>query len=41
MPYTPARHFPHGRSDPGFATTLQIAAALARRATQAGGTSAR
>ncbi|WP_345663459.1 transposase, partial [Streptomyces iranensis] len=31
-----ARHFPHGRSDPGFATKLQIAAGLARRATQAG-----
>ncbi len=36
VPYTPARHFPKGRSDPGFATKLQIAAGLARRATQAG-----
>ncbi len=36
VPYTPARHFPKGRSDPGFATKLRIAAALARRATQAG-----
>ncbi len=36
VPYTPARHFPKGRSDPGFATKLQIAAALARRATEAG-----
>ncbi|WP_438471193.1 IS701 family transposase, partial [Streptomyces asiaticus] len=35
VPYTPARHFPKGRSDPGFATKLQIAAALARRATEA------
>ncbi|MFD8385526.1 transposase [Streptomyces sp. NPDC059679] len=35
VPYTPARHFPKGRSDPGFATKLQIAAVLARRATEA------
>jgi hypothetical protein len=32
VPYTPAHHFPGGRSDPGFRTKLQIGAALARRA---------
>ncbi|WP_046472536.1 IS701 family transposase, partial [Allosalinactinospora lopnorensis] len=36
VPYTPARHFPKGRSDPDFATKLQIAAVLARQAVQAG-----
>ena len=24
VPYTPARHFPKGRSDPGFATKLRM-----------------
>jgi hypothetical protein len=36
VPYTPARHFPKGRNDPGFATKLQIAAQLARQAEEAG-----
>lgn len=30
VPYTPAHHFPKGKSDPGFRTKLQIAAELAR-----------
>uniref|UniRef100_UPI003D73B0F6 IS701 family transposase n=1 Tax=Streptomyces sp. Tue6028 TaxID=2036037 RepID=UPI003D73B0F6 len=36
VPYTPAHHFPHGKSDPGFRTKLQIGAVLARQATEAG-----
>ncbi|MFE7394851.1 IS701 family transposase [Streptomyces sp. NPDC057582] len=36
VPYSPAHHFPKGRSDPGFRTKLQIAAELARTANAAG-----
>ncbi len=36
VPYTPARHFGKGRSDPGFRTKLQIGADLAVRARAAG-----
>jgi SRSO17 transposase len=36
VPYTPARHFAKGKSDPGFRTKLQIAADLAVRAKAAG-----
>nr|WP_228023082.1 transposase [Streptomyces acidicola] len=36
VPYTPAHHFPKGRSYPGFATKLQIAASLARQAAEDG-----
>nr|WP_241838645.1 transposase [Streptomyces sp. TSRI0281] len=36
VPYSPARHFPAGKSDPGFRTKLQIAAELARTAKAAG-----
>ncbi|GGX48963.1 hypothetical protein GCM10010353_73240 [Streptomyces chryseus] len=36
VPYSPARHFPAGKSDPGFRTKLQIAAELARTAKTAG-----
>ncbi|MFD5514222.1 hypothetical protein ACFWIB_42120 [Streptomyces sp. NPDC127051] len=36
MPYSPARHFPDGKSDPGFRTKLQIAAGLAGTAKTAG-----
>ena len=36
VPYTPARHFPKGRSDPGFRTRLQIGANLAAQARSAG-----
>ena len=36
VPYTPAHHFPKGRSDPAFRTKLQLAAALARDAVAAG-----
>jgi hypothetical protein len=36
LPYTPAHHFPQGRSDPGFRTKPRIAVALAGQA-QAGG----
>jgi hypothetical protein len=35
-PYTPARHFPKGKSDPGFRTKLTIAADLAARAAATG-----
>ena len=35
-PYTPAKHFDKGKSDPGFRTKLQIGAELARRAEAAG-----
>ena len=35
-PYTPASHFPKGRSDPGFTTKLQIAAELTDAARTAG-----
>lgn len=35
-PYTPAKHFDQGKSDPGFRTKLQIGAELARRAEAAG-----
>jgi DDE superfamily endonuclease len=35
-PYTPARHFAKGRSDPGFRTKLAIGADLAIRARKAG-----
>lgn len=35
-PYTPARHFNKGKSDPGFRTKLQIGAELVRRARAAG-----
>jgi DDE superfamily endonuclease len=35
-PYTPAKHFDKGKSDPGFRTKLQIGAGLARRAEAAG-----
>jgi hypothetical protein len=36
VPYTPARHFPKGKSDPAFRTKLQIAADIAIRAQAAG-----
>lgn len=36
VPYTPARHFPKGKNDPGFRTKLAIAADLAARAQAAG-----
>ncbi|WP_198145506.1 transposase [Frankia sp. EAN1pec] len=36
QPYTPAHHFPQGKSDPGFRTKPQIAIDLARRARRAG-----
>ncbi|MFJ1845993.1 transposase [Streptomyces sp. NPDC088146] len=36
VPYSPAHHFPKGKSDPGFRTKLQIAAELARTAKAAG-----
>jgi hypothetical protein len=36
VPYTPARHFPGGKSDPGFRTKLAIGADLAVRAQAAG-----
>jgi hypothetical protein len=36
-PYTPAHHFPRGKSDPGFRTKLQIAAGLVFRAVAAYG----
>ncbi|WP_411088731.1 IS701 family transposase [Streptomyces sp. 061-3] len=36
VPYSPAHHFPKGRSDPDFRTKLQIAAELARTAKAAG-----
>ena len=36
MPYTPARHFPKGKSDPAFRTKLQIGAELAAQARAAG-----
>ncbi|MEU5485801.1 IS701 family transposase [Streptomyces mirabilis] len=36
VPYTPAHHFPKGKSDPGFRTKLQIGAALALKAIDAG-----
>jgi SRSO17 transposase len=36
VPYTPARHFPHGKTDPAFVTKPQIAAALAGQARQGG-----
>ncbi|WP_432164726.1 IS701 family transposase [Streptomyces sp. bgisy031] len=36
VPYTPAHHFPKGKSDPGFRTKLQIAAELARIAKTTG-----
>ncbi len=36
VPYTPARHFAGGKSDPGFRTKLQIGADLAVRAREAG-----
>lgn len=35
-PYTPAKHFPKGKNDPGFRTKLAIGAQLARRAVAAG-----
>ncbi|MEX5638105.1 transposase, partial [Parafrankia sp. FMc2] len=35
-PYTPAQHFPTGKSDPGFRTKPQIAVDLVRRAAVAG-----
>ncbi|SOF02492.1 DDE superfamily endonuclease [Streptomyces sp. OV198] len=38
VPYSPAHHFPKGKSDPGFRTKLQIAAELARTAKAAGAT---
>ena len=38
VPYSPAHHFPKGRSDPDFRTKLQIAAELARTAKAAGAT---
>src|SRR6478752_4786072 len=38
VPYTPAHHFPKGRSDPSFRTKLQIAAELARTAKATGAT---
>src|SRR5258707_6347129 len=36
VPYTPARHFAKGKSDPGFRTKLAIGAGLAVRARAAG-----
>jgi hypothetical protein len=36
VPYTPARHFAKGKSDPGFKTRLQLGADLAVRARAAG-----
>ena len=36
VPYTPAKHFPKGKSDPGFRTKLAIGADLAARARAAG-----
>ena len=36
VPYTPARHFAKGKSDPGFRTKLAIGAALAVQASAAG-----
>ena len=36
VPYSPAHHFPKGKSDPDFRTKLQIAAELARTAKAAG-----
>jgi SRSO17 transposase len=36
VPYTPARHFAKGKSDPGFRTKLAIGADLAIRARAAG-----
>ncbi|XNR87375.1 transposase [Streptomyces sp. R-74717] len=36
VPYSPARHFPKGKSNPGFRTKLQIAAELARAAKATG-----
>src|SRR5437762_249170 len=36
VPYTPARHFAKGKSDPGFRTKLAIGADLAVRAVDAG-----
>ena len=36
VPYTPARHFPKGKNDPGFRTKLAIGADLAVRAREAG-----
>ena len=36
VPYTPARHFAKGKSDPGFRTKLAIGADLAVRARAAG-----
>jgi hypothetical protein len=36
VPYTPARHFAKGKSDPGFRTKLAIGADLAARARAAG-----
>jgi SRSO17 transposase len=36
VPYTPAKHFPKGKNDPGFRTKLKIGADLAVRARDAG-----
>jgi hypothetical protein len=36
VPYTPAKHFPRGKSDPDFRTKLQIGAELAACADKAG-----
>jgi hypothetical protein len=36
VPYTPARHFAKGKNDPAFRTKLQIGAALAATAREAG-----
>jgi hypothetical protein len=36
VPYTPARHFPKGKGDPGFRTKLAIGADLAAKARAAG-----
>jgi SRSO17 transposase len=36
VPYTPAHHFPNGKTDPAFRTKLQIGPALAVQARQAG-----
>src|ERR1700757_4610342 len=36
VPYTPAKHFAKGKSDPGFRTKLAIGAELAVRAREAG-----
>ena len=35
LPYTPAKHFPKGKNDPGFRTKLAIGADLAVRAREA------